>query len=129
MSDPTDDTWVLDGADARLDVDRARRTGDPEVVFGQGKTPEQVVEILGALHEAHPDRAVLATRLDDAAIAAVTTAHPTAAARPGRAHRLARAAAGAARRRRRGHRRHERPARGKGGAGDARDPRRRRPSW
>ncbi len=82
MSDPTDDTWVLAGADARLDVDRARRTGDPEVVFGQGKTPQQVVEILGALHEAHPARAVLATRLDDAAIAAVTIAHPTAALDP-----------------------------------------------
>jgi NCAIR mutase (PurE)-related protein len=77
MSEPTPDqpTWVLDGIDARLDVDRARRTGDPEVVFGQGKTPQQVVEILGALHAAHPDRAVLATRLDDSAIAAVTEAH------------------------------------------------------
>lgn len=77
MSDPEADqsTWVLDGGDARLDVDRARRTGDPEVVFGQGKTPRQVVEILGALHAAHPDRAVLATRLDEAAVAAVADAH------------------------------------------------------
>ena len=48
---------------ARVDVDRAARTGDPEVVYGEGKTPEQVVGILRTLHERHPDRAVLATRL------------------------------------------------------------------
>ncbi len=48
---------------ARLDVDRARRTGDPEVVYGAGKTPEQIVGILRALHARHPERAVLATRL------------------------------------------------------------------
>ena len=48
---------------ARVDLDRARRTGDPEVVYGAGKTPEQVVAILRTLHEQHPERAVLATRL------------------------------------------------------------------
>jgi NCAIR mutase (PurE)-related protein len=48
---------------ARVDLDRARRTGDPEVVYGEGKTPDQVVGILRTLHERHPDRAVLATRL------------------------------------------------------------------
>ena len=48
---------------ARVDIDRARRTGDPEVVYGEGKTPEQVVEILTTLHARHPERAVLATRL------------------------------------------------------------------
>ncbi len=63
---------------ARLDTDRAARTGDPEVVYGAGKTPRQVVEILLALHEAHPDRAVLATRLSDETVAAVTSALPEA---------------------------------------------------
>ena len=48
---------------ARLDLDRAQRTGDPEVVFGAGKTPAQVVASLRALHRAHPGRAVLGTRL------------------------------------------------------------------
>ena len=48
---------------ARVDLDRAARTGDPEVVYGEGKTPEQVVGILRTLHQRHPDRAVLATRL------------------------------------------------------------------
>lgn len=48
---------------ANLDLDRAARTGDPEVVYGAGKTPEQVVTLLHDLAVAHPDRAVLATRL------------------------------------------------------------------
>ncbi|MEQ4500843.1 MAG: hypothetical protein ABN474_17330, partial [Nocardioides kribbensis] len=52
--DGTDATDAPDGrtADlgfARLDLDRAARTGDPEVVFGQGKTPAQVVAILRRL--------------------------------------------------------------------------------
>jgi pyridinium-3,5-biscarboxylic acid mononucleotide synthase len=72
------DDGVLDLGFARLDVDRERRTGDPEVVYGAGKTPEQVVRTLIALHERHPDRAILATRLDDTARAAVRTALPDA---------------------------------------------------
>ena len=56
---------------ARVDLDRAARTGDPEVVYGAGKTPEQVVGILRTLHARHPDRAVLATRLSDEALHAV----------------------------------------------------------
>jgi pyridinium-3,5-biscarboxylic acid mononucleotide synthase len=55
---------------ARLDLDRLARTGDAEVVFGANKTPDQIVAILSALHEAHPRRAVLATRLSDEARAA-----------------------------------------------------------
>jgi hypothetical protein len=62
-------TPVVDLGFARLDTDRAGRTGDPEVVLGTGKTPEQVVGALRALHTAHPDRAVLATRLSAAALA------------------------------------------------------------
>ncbi|MGN6612346.1 MAG: nickel pincer cofactor biosynthesis protein LarB [Angustibacter sp.] len=68
----------LDVGYARLDVDRARRTGDPEVIFGQGKTPEQVVDTLKRLSASHPDRAILATRLEDAARAAVREALPEA---------------------------------------------------
>ncbi len=59
---------------ARVDLDRARRTGDAEVVYGAGKTPQEVVAILRTLHQAHPDRAVLATRLSDEAMAAVQAA-------------------------------------------------------
>jgi hypothetical protein len=60
---------VVDVEFAQLDVDRAARTGDPEVVSGGGKTPAQVVTALRELHRAHPDRAVLATRLTDGALA------------------------------------------------------------
>ena len=66
------------GGYARLDTDRAARTGDPEVVYGAGKTPQQVVGILRVLHEAHPERAVLATRLAAEAVEAVVAAHPDA---------------------------------------------------
>ncbi len=67
-----------DGPDARLDLDRARRTGDPEVVFGLGKSPQQIADLLGRLHRAHPDRAVLATRLDEDAADEVRRVHPDA---------------------------------------------------
>src|SRR5690348_1548278 len=63
---------------SRLDVDRARRTGDPEVVYGAGKTSVQVVEILRTLHARHPNRAVLATRLEDAALDLVAAEIPEA---------------------------------------------------
>ena len=68
----TDDPRTEDLGFARVDLDRAARTGDAEVVYGAGKTPEQVVAILTALHAKHPDRAVLATRLSDEALHAVT---------------------------------------------------------
>jgi len=45
---------------ARIDTHRALRTGFPEVVFCQGKTPEQVLAILERLGNRH--RKVLATR-------------------------------------------------------------------
>ncbi len=73
MSDAAGD-GVVDLGFARIDTGRATRTGDPEVVYGAGKTPDQVVTLLSALHDAHPDRAVLATRLDEATLAAVGAA-------------------------------------------------------
>ena len=56
---------------ARLDTDRLERTGDAEVVYGAGKTPSQVVELLRTLHATHPDHAVLATRLTVESLEAV----------------------------------------------------------
>ena len=61
-----------------MDLDRADRTGDPEVVFGPGKTPAQIVDALSHLHRAHPDRAVLATRTTAEARAACRAALPAA---------------------------------------------------
>lgn len=63
---------------ARIDIDRDRRTGDPEVVYGAGKTPDQVLGILRTLHQRHPHRAVLATRLEPAALELVGTELPEA---------------------------------------------------
>jgi pyridinium-3,5-biscarboxylic acid mononucleotide synthase len=73
------DPRIADLGFARVDVDRAARTGDPEVVYGAGKTPDQVVGILRALHERHPERAVLATRLTPETLDVVKDALPDAA--------------------------------------------------
>jgi NCAIR mutase (PurE)-related protein len=69
---------AVDLGHSRIDVDRRARTGDPEVVFGAGKTPEQVVEILRTLHAAHADTAVLATRLAAEALDHVAAELPDA---------------------------------------------------
>lgn len=61
------DGGFVDLGYARVDSDRHGRTGDPEVVYGAGKTPEQVAQTLATLHDLHPDRAVMATRLSDGA--------------------------------------------------------------
>ncbi len=76
--DQPDDPRTTDLGFARVDVDRADRTGDPEVVYGAGKTPDQVVGILRALHEKHPERAVLATRVAPEALDVVARALPGA---------------------------------------------------
>ena len=47
---------------ARVDTHRALRQGIPEVVYGAGKTPSQLVDIIGALQAAGQD--VLVTRLE-----------------------------------------------------------------
>ena len=73
---------VADLGFARLDIDRAARTGDPEVVYGAGKTPTRSSTALRALHEAHPDRAILATRLSEARCEACAERLPGAAIDP-----------------------------------------------
>jgi len=61
---------------AALDHQRALRSGFPEVIFGQGKTPEQIVTIARRLHARHG--VVLATRVDAAGRAAMAAAFPKA---------------------------------------------------
>jgi hypothetical protein len=61
---------------AFLDHSRAVRTGMPEVVFCQGKTPEQVVAIVGRLLAA--EGRALATRASTATAEAVLGAYPHA---------------------------------------------------
>ena len=47
---------------AHLDMDRSRRTGSPEVIYGQGKTAEDLTHIMAALHDA--GQLALATRVN-----------------------------------------------------------------
>lgn len=58
-------------------MNRAKRTGDAEVVLGAGKTTRQVVDALSQLAAAHPDRAVLATRLTSDAQTALSEHLPS----------------------------------------------------
>lgn len=59
---------------AKVDHHRALRQGMPEVVFGKGKTPEQVVEIAARLAERAPN--VLVTRAAPEAAAALAERFP-----------------------------------------------------
>jgi len=61
---------------AKIDHHRSLRTGFPEAVFCQGKSPEQVADIVTRLAEHNP--VVLATRADKDAFAAVKRALPNA---------------------------------------------------
>ena len=55
------------GEFAKVDLDRRARCGSPEVIFGQGKTPEQIAAILGKLRD--QGHGGLATRVAPEAVA------------------------------------------------------------
>ena len=82
-------SFELDLGFARLDLDRGARRGFPEVVYGAGKTVEQLVEIGRSLTDAHPN--VLCTRVDEEAGAVLCREVPAltydAVARVAYAHR------------------------------------------
>ena len=59
---------------ARVDVDRHRRRGMPEVIFGAGKTATQIVGIMTAMKERGQD--VLATRVLPEQYEIIHKAHP-----------------------------------------------------
>jgi pyridinium-3,5-biscarboxylic acid mononucleotide synthase len=65
----------------RADLGRVGRTGEPEVVYAEGKSPEQTREAASAL-VAGRVRPVLVTRATAAHAAAVTGAHPTTSWHP-----------------------------------------------
>lgn len=65
-----------DVSDARLDHHRELRTGMPEVVFAQGKTADQVAEIMVSLAARSP--VAMATRADPATYQAVHVRLPAA---------------------------------------------------
>jgi pyridinium-3,5-biscarboxylic acid mononucleotide synthase len=64
---------------ARVDVHRELRQGAPEGVLGEGKTPDQVVEIMRALLDGGAG-SVLVTRADESVRSAVGAALPEAKA-------------------------------------------------
>jgi NCAIR mutase (PurE)-related protein len=73
--------WPLrDLGHTQLDTHRVARCGDAEVVYGAGKTPEQLVEIAHAALE-HHDR-LLVTRATPEGARALLTAIPRAAHHP-----------------------------------------------
>ena len=61
---------------ARVDTDRRRRCGFPEVIFGMGKTPEQVAEIARVILEKEP--VLLVSRATEDQWRALLTAFPDA---------------------------------------------------
>ncbi len=63
---------LVDLGHTKVDTARRARTGAGEVIFGQGKTPEQIVEVARAL--VGRGEGVLATRLSDEAAAALKAA-------------------------------------------------------
>jgi pyridinium-3,5-biscarboxylic acid mononucleotide synthase len=65
---------------ARIDHQRSIRTGMPEVIFGEGKSPEQVASIFKSMVESGVN--VLATRLTADKAAAIHAVAPTAAYNP-----------------------------------------------
>jgi len=60
--------------DAHIDLDRSARCGFPEVIFGEGKTPAAMVEIIERLTE--QGQAVLATRVVPEQVEAVRETFP-----------------------------------------------------
>ena len=60
---PLTGTGFTDLGFARVDHHRGVRTGDPEVVYGEGKTPEQCVGVVASLREHAGGRPALVTRV------------------------------------------------------------------
>lgn len=61
---------------ARIDLDRHHRKGIPEVIYSAGKTPDQVVQIIGSFKKARQN--VLCTRATREIYEAVQRAYPEA---------------------------------------------------
>ena len=60
---------------AKVDLHRKLRQGAAEVIYGQGKSPEQIVAILDTM-KANGQERVLVTRLSKEAAAIVSASHP-----------------------------------------------------
>jgi len=69
-----------DAGFAKIDHHRPLRTGMPEVIYGAGKTDQQVIEIFDRM--ARRGGNVLATRVAESAAAAILALHPAAIHNP-----------------------------------------------
>jgi len=72
-----DEVPVLNRDDVQPDIGREARTGQPEVIYGPGKTPAQVVAVARALMRADV-RPILLTRATDAQVRSVREEFPDA---------------------------------------------------
>jgi len=72
-----DEVPVLNRDDVQPDIGREARTGQPEVIYGPGKTPAQVVAVARALMRADV-RPILLTRATDAQVRSVREEVPDA---------------------------------------------------
>jgi NCAIR mutase (PurE)-related protein len=59
---------------AKIDLHRRKRQGFPEVIFGEGKTKEQINEITCTLQ--NHSEVILITRIDEKKAAYITSEHP-----------------------------------------------------
>lgn len=62
-------TYEPVGEFAKIDHHRALRTGFPEVIWGPGKTPEQIAQIIEVMRQRNP--VVMATRIEPAVYGAL----------------------------------------------------------
>ena len=72
----TEHSHFVDIGVARVDVGRHDRCGFPEVIFGPGKTPEDMVAIARMIVDRHG--VLLVTRVDGGHIEAMRAAFPEA---------------------------------------------------
>ena len=72
----SEDAAFIDLGFARVDIDRRRRTGFPEVILGEGKAPAEVAAIARVILEREP--VLLATRISRAQFEAVQADFPGA---------------------------------------------------
>lgn len=69
-----DDPGFVDLDYAKVDTDRQKRTGYPEVIYGEGKTAAQIIGIIQAMVATHAN--ILVTRVSPEKAATVLTTYP-----------------------------------------------------
>ncbi len=72
-----DETYYQNVGHSTIDFDREARTGSPEVIFGSGKTAQQITDIVDVLLTNETD--VLVTRIDEEKYLSLSKSLPTEA--------------------------------------------------